>query len=160
VGGCPCPEIDVGWAAYPETASIPDFLRRRSLDVREIVVCDCSAHLLFRAAQAGKQREFWLVVAEPTFDQILQRLPPDSLPSDADLAGMDDELAFQRTLFNEWMQDFRRLFGWPDGGNQHAVFKTGWFSRPPRIYLRKPLVFGWNGREFTIVGTVDVYFHR
>jgi hypothetical protein len=99
-----------------------------------------------------------LIIAEPTFDQILRRLPPDSVPSDADLEKIAAHLEWERSLFAERMGKLRDLLEKPANWNQRASFKTGWFRRPPRLYPGSPFVVRWKDRRVELTGTVDVLF--
>jgi hypothetical protein len=99
-----------------------------------------------------------LVIAEPTFDQLLRRLPPDSVPSDSDLERIEAHLEWERSLFTERMRKLRDFLEKPPNGNQRIRFKTGWFRHPPRLYPGSPFVVRWKDRRIELAGAVDVFF--
>ncbi|HEX5032357.1 MAG TPA: hypothetical protein VFX78_12975 [Candidatus Eisenbacteria bacterium] len=157
--GCGCPEVSIGWTVYPDSArGTPDFFAERSVQVSEILLCERGAHLLFRARQEGARCRVCLVIAEPTLDQLLRRLPPDSVPGDGDLDKIGAHLEFERSLFAERMRKLRDLLERPADGNQRASFQTGWFRNPPRLYPGSPFVVRWKDRRVELTGIVDVFF--
>jgi hypothetical protein len=157
--GCGCPETSIGWTVYPDSAwGAPDFFAERSVQVGDILLCERGVHLLFRGRQGGARCRVCLVIAEPTFDQLLSRLPPDSVPGDGDLDKIRAHLEWERSLFAERMRKLRDLLERPADGNQRASFKTGWFRDPPRLYPGSPFVVRWKNRRVELTGTVDVFF--
>jgi len=157
--GCACPERSSGWVAYPDSArGAPDFFKKSSIQVREIVLCDRGVHFLFRAKQAGKARESCLVVGEPTLEESLNRLPVDSVPSDADVEQIVQRLDWDRGVFRERMKALRSVLRQEASGNCNVSFKTGWFRDAPRIYPGAPIRLRWEGQAVDLLGIPNVYF--
>jgi len=159
--GCPCPESPPSWIAYPDSVrGAPDFFRKSSIQVQEVVLCERGVHFLFRSKQAAKMRETCLFIGEPTLDQSLQRLPADSIPSDIDFERMTERLEADRSVFAERMKSLRSILRQPANGNHRVVFKTGWFRNAPRVYPSAPIKFRWNGQSVELPGVLDVYFRE
>lgn len=159
-GDCECPENGEGWVAFPDTIIAPDFLSKSSVEIQRVVLCDRAAHLLFGTRQGGKRCDAWLTIEEPTLDQLLQDLPPDSMPGDDDFARIVSRLELERSIFDECVKNLRDLFQFPAGGNQSASFEAGWFRRSPRLLPTKPLTVEWKDVKVEVVGLVDVFFRH
>lgn len=156
---CPCPENSPGWLAYPDSAiGPPDFFRKRSVQVQEIVLCERGIHLLFRAEQEERECDVCVVVSEPTLEQKLSRLSPDSVCSDVDLEVINGRLEWERNMFAERLRSLRSILHQPAVGNCRARFRTGFLRRAPRLYPGAPIRIRYDGRSLELTGIPDVYF--
>ncbi len=157
---CACPESSPEWVVFPDTArGAPDFFQKSSIEVEEVLFCERGVHLFCRARQAGDMRDVCLVIGEPTLEFNLRSLPADSLPSEADLAVIGEQLERDQRDFGKRTARLRSLLHCPADGNHVAQFKGGWFSTAPKILLGPPLLLQrGGGLAIALVGIVDVYF--
>jgi hypothetical protein len=155
-----CPDLSRGWSLYPENHPAPDFVTEGVVQLQEARFCDRGVYLFFVSEQADQLRRTCFVVTEPTFDLYLDHLPADSVPDDARLGKLEQQLAADRSLFHQRMASLRALLGATNTNQTMLRFRTGPFSKPPRLYFGSPSSVRWKGKSTELLGVFDVYFGR
>ena len=158
---CVCPENSAEWTVYPDSArGAPDFFFERSIQIREIIICDGALHLFFHATQCNEKRNVCLVIAEPTYAEYLMRIPSDSVMTDKDFDKLEGSVQWGKAVFTERMNQLKEFLQNRLGENQGVTFKTGWLRYPPTIWPGQPLLLRYRGRMIELVGSLNVYFER
>jgi hypothetical protein len=149
-GPCDCPEMTSGWVLFDDSSRrVPDFWRRDSLEVQQIILCRHGLTFVFLARDAGSLYLASLMMVDPTAaaPRLAQKL--SEWRDDPGTRGEKYTRIVQavRELSSDLLAPGRAVDLRLAPADQKA-----WIFRPSsRLALR------WHNREVILRGYLDVY---
>lgn len=159
-GSCWCPQRTQGWLLYDDdNPTVPDFFRKGSVEIREILVCDHGMYFFFLAKQDEQQFLSAFVIVKPTAELFKTRPSTRYFFPDRN-ATIQQRVDRALAAYECCRRDVESLLG--DAYAEHAriEFRTQGQLAAPRLRIRMPLKLEWRGQECVVTGYIDVYFSK